>query len=473
MKSPPVLSVFLAAGLASAAVAAELAPGAAPVPRPMPVLHRDGSALSDAKPGLVLSYADVVEPVQKTVVTIVSSRTVHESVNPMLRQFFGDQLPEREGKEEGLGSGVIVSSDGYILTNNHVIEGAETLKVTLSDNRDFTCKVIGTDPKTDIAVVKIDARDLPAITLADSDKIRVGDIVFAVGNPLEVGQTVTMGIVSAKGRQTGLLDGVHGYENFIQTDAAINLGNSGGPLLDARGRLIGINTALIEAPGSESRGNIGIGFAIPANMAISVMQSLIATGTVARGYLGIDPLDLTSDVAEQLGLPKDASGVVISTVPTDGPAAKAGLRQYDVILSVNDQAVSSADQLHLMIGQMLPGAEVTLKLVRDGKPLTVALALGKADDNPDELVPGLEVSALTDDLRRKFGIDPRVSIGLVITKVADDAPSAGLQAGMVILSVNRVTVTDLGSARGLLHPGRNLLFIYDRGGHGFVVITVK
>ena len=223
------------------------------------------SATASRRP--VSSYADIVEPVEKAVVSIYSSKTIHQRVqaNPLLRQFFGD-IPDqdRESKEMGLGSGVIVSSDGYILTNNHVVEGADELTVVLSDGRKFTAKVVGADPKTDVAVVKIEATVLPAVTLADSDKLRVGDVVFAVGNPLGVGETVTMGIVSAKSRNVGILDDVAGYEDFIQTDAAINMGNSGGALVDAKGRFVGINSAIV----SPSRGNIGIGFAVPVNMAV-------------------------------------------------------------------------------------------------------------------------------------------------------------------------------------------------------------
>ena len=217
--------------------------------------------------GRVQSYADVLEPVQRAVVSVYSTKIIKEriAINPFFRQFFGN-IPdqERESRQEGLGSGVIVSADGYILTNNHVVEGADELKVTLADDRDFMAKVVGTDPKTDVAVLKIEAEGLPTVTLADSDKLRVGDVVFDVGNPLGVGQTVTMGIISAKGRsKLGLLENVSGYEDFIQTDAAINMGNSGGALVDARGRLIGINSAII----TPSRGSVGIGFAIPVNLA--------------------------------------------------------------------------------------------------------------------------------------------------------------------------------------------------------------
>jgi serine protease Do/serine protease DegQ len=479
MKSTLARYAFIPAlALAASAAPAPLAKDAPDAPKPLPVLRVDSSPVSDGKVALVTSYADVVEPVQKAVVSIYSTRTVHESsVNPFLRQFFGNQMPqqmpneERESKEQGLGSGVIVSPDGYILTNNHVVADADDLEVTLPepDDRKFKATLIGTDPKTDVAVIKIDATNLPTVTLADSDKLRVGDIVFAVGNPLEVGETVTMGIVSAKGRTVGLLEDVHGYENFIQTDAAINLGNSGGPLLDAKGRLVGINSAII----SPSRGNIGIGFAIPANMAVSVMQSLIATGTVSRGYLGVESGELKPDVADELGLPKDTKGVIINDVTPNSAASKGGLKASDVILAINDKPVSTMDELHFMIGQMLPGAKISVKIMRDGKPQTIALVLGKADEKPDELIAGISISGLTDDLRRKFSIDPRVGNGLVVTEVAEDSVNSDLQAGMVIIAINRVPVADLASARAVLHPGRNLLLLYDHGAHVFVVVTVK
>ena len=289
-----ILSTALAAAIGLAASARDSA--AATAPAKMPELKKDTTSVSEGKLTAISSYADIVEPVEKEVVSINSSRTIHERVqaNPLLRQFFGD-IPDqdRESKEMGLGSGVIVSSDGYILTNNHVVADADELTAVLSDGRKFTAKVVGADPKTDIAVVKIEATGLPAATFADSDKLRVGDVVFAVGNPLGVGETVTMGIVSAKSRNVGILDDVQGYEDFIQTDAAINMGNSGGALIDAKGRFVGINSAIV----SPSRGNIGIGFAVPVNMAINVMKSLIETGTVTRGFLGVIADPLTPDIA--------------------------------------------------------------------------------------------------------------------------------------------------------------------------------
>jgi len=479
--SMPPLRPLLAFGLLAALthpgfglVASDPAAGpAAPaVLRPAPVLRVDPSPVGEGRAGLVTSYADVVEPAEKAVVSVESTKTVHQrlTVNPMLRQFFGD-VPDqdKDDKETGLGSGVIVAPNGYILTNNHVVEGFESFKVTLKDGREFAAKVVGADPKTDVAVIKIEAAGLPVLTLADSDKLRVGDIVFAVGDPLDVGETVTMGIVSAKGRnKLGLLDDVEGYENFIQTDAAINLGNSGGALLDAKGRLVGINSAII----SPSRGNIGIGFAIPVNLAASVMTSLVETGTVRRGYLGVQTQGLTPDLAEQVGLPKDAAGTIVTDVLPGSPAAKAGVQRSDVILAVNDKPAPTLEDLHFMIGQMLPGARVTLRIIRDGKPQTISLLLRSLVNDPDELLPGVDAVALTDELRRKLELDSGVN-GVVVTTVAKDSPFAErLAVNMVIAEIGRVPVSDLPTARALLRPGRHLLFVYDHGGQEFVPIIV-
>jgi serine protease Do/serine protease DegQ len=438
-------------------------------------LKVDSAPITGGQTGPVASYADVVEPVERAVVSIYSSKTIHQRVeiNPLLRQFFGD-IPDQDrvSKQEGLGSGVIVTPDGYILTNNHVVEGADELKVSLPppDGREFTAKVIGADPKTDVAVVKIEATGLPTLTLADSDRLRVGDIVFAVGNPLAVGETVTMGIVSAKGRQIGLLTDISGYENFIQTDAAINMGNSGGALVDAKGRLVGINSAIL----SPSRGSIGLGFAIPVNLARSIMESLIETGTVTRGFLGVSTVDLTPDVAEGLGLPKGAKGVAVTEVTAGSPADRAGLKSYDAIVSFNGKPVVDRDSLRLMIAGMVPGSKVSLDVIRGGKPVALGVTLGTQTDNPDELLQGVSVAALTDDLRAKLGIDPRIA-GLVVTNVSEDSPYADrLAANMVIVQINRTPVSDLASARTLLvQPGRNLLLIYNNGGLGYVAVTVR
>ncbi|MEO5958013.1 MAG: Do family serine endopeptidase [Opitutaceae bacterium] len=463
--------------LSAAAVAATSVPAfaakaekkspAAPSKRPTVLI--DNTPVS-AKPGAVASYADVVEPVQKAVVSIYSTKIVRQRiVNPFGRLF--PQMPdqERESKLEGMGSGVIVSPDGYILTNNHVVEGADELKVKLTDDRDFTAKVVGADPKTDIAVIKVDASNLPVVTLADSSKLRVGDVVFAVGNPLDIGQTVTMGIISAKNRNVHILEDVGGYEDFIQTDAAINMGNSGGALIDARGRLVGINSAII----SPSRGNIGIGLAVPINLAASIMNSLVETGTVARGYLGISTDNLTSDLAEQLGLPRDTRGVAISEIFPDSAAEKADLKLADVIVAFNDQPVSSWEELRLTIAQQAPGSQVKLKIMRDGKERLVDVTLGNFAGQPNELFAGVDVKPLGNEDRRRLNLSSRVS-GLLITEVAADSPFRDtLPRDAVVVAINQTPVADLATAREVLHPGANLVLFSYRGRSQFVRITVE
>ncbi|MGH7943831.1 MAG: Do family serine endopeptidase [Opitutaceae bacterium] len=445
-----------------------------PSPAQKPAIQVDSTPTgSGGRAGLVMSYADVLEPAQKAVVSVYSTKIIKEriAINPFFRQFFGN-IPdqERESRQEGLGSGVIVSPDGYVLTNNHVVEGADELKITLADDRDFIGKVIGTDPKTDIAVLKIEGENLPTVTLADSDKLRVGDVVFAVGNPLGVGQTVTMGIVSAKGRsKLGLLENVSGYEDFIQTDAAINMGNSGGALVDARGRLVGINSAIL----SPSRGNIGIGFAIPVNLASFIMNSLVEHGAVARGYLGVSSDTVTPEVAEQLGLARDTRGVVITEIDPDSPAEKAGLKRADVILAINNHPISTWEELRLLVSQIVPETKAALTIVRDGRQRTVNVTLGKVIDNPNEFLAGVDVMPLTPEVRRRLGIQDTRITGLVITSVADDSPYRDrLAPSMVILELNRSPVPDLRTAREKLVTGRNLLAVYDGRGVRFVVVNV-
>jgi Do/DeqQ family serine protease len=456
------------------AYAASAKKGSSASSREKPAVRVDNTPINEGRsPGVVLSYADVLEPAQKAVVSVYSTKIVKEriSINPLIRQFFGN-IPdqERESRQEGLGSGVIVTSDGYVLTNNHVVEGADELKVTLADDRDFIAKVIGTDPKTDVAVLKIEGKNLPTVSFADSEKLRVGDVVFAVGNPLGVGQTVTMGIVSAKGRsKLGLLENVSGYEDFIQTDAAINMGNSGGALIDARGRLIGINSAIL----SPSRGNIGIGFAIPINLASFIMNSLVESGSVVRGFLGVTTDPVTPDIAEQLGIAKDTRGVVVSDIDPESPAEKAGLKRTDIILAINNHPIGTSEELRLIVSQIVPDTKVTLKVVRDGKPRNVDVTIGKVTENPNEFIEGVDVTSLTPEMRRRLGIqDPRIK-GLVITSVSEESPFRDrLAASMVILEVNRSPVPDLAAARAKLVPGRNLLAVYDGRAIRFVVVTV-
>ena len=346
-----------------------LAGKAAEVPvAPAPVVER----LADGAAG---SYAAIVDRVSPAVVTIRSQRTVRTSAqqlpdNPLFREFFGDRIPRQapERREGGMGSGVIVRADGYILTNHHVVDAAQQVDVELTDGRSLKAKVIGSDAPSDLAVLKVDAKNLQTLPLGDSDAVRVGDVVLAVGNPLGVGQTVTMGIVSAKGRSTGLGDG--SFEDFIQTDAPINRGNSGGALVNTRGELIGINSQIL----SPSGGNIGIGFSIPAEMAKNVMTQLIERGDVRRGRLGVTIQQITPDVAQGLGL-ASVNGALVNDVERGGPAANAGVLRGDVITALNGQPVKDSNTLRNEIAQLQPGTAAKLTVRRDGseRELTVTL----------------------------------------------------------------------------------------------------
>jgi Do/DeqQ family serine protease len=454
--------------LEKAAPKAEAPKAAVPAPVKKPVLKVDSTPISDLKSLVVTSYADSLDAIRPAVVSVYSSKVVRQQIPEFLRQY---GMKGSEQKQRGLGSGVIISTDGYIITNNHVVEEADELKVLLTDDREFTAKVIGTDPKTDVAIIKIDVEGLPAATLADSGKLRVGDVVFAIGNPLGVGQTVTMGIVSATNRRVRILEEVGGYEDFIQTDAAINQGNSGGALIDAHGRLVGINSAII----STSQGNIGIGFAIPINLASNIMHSLIETGTVSRGYLGVSTDTLNADMAESFNLKRDAKGVIITDLnPADGPAAKAGLKREDIIIAINDKLVTSRDDLRLIIAQTPPETKIAVKYIRDGKTETKEVVLGKLqDDNASdgELFTGVTVSPVTPELRKELHIDDRVD-GVVVTEVAENSPYRDvLPQGAVIEQLNRVPVTDLASAKRVLRDGRNLVFYYYRGVRRFITLN--
>jgi Do/DeqQ family serine protease len=320
--------------------------------------------------GIVTSFADVVSRVAPAVVTIHSQMRVRAPQqfpfrdDPFFRHFFGERgsvpNPPVEQRESALGSGVIVSPDGYILTNHHVIDGAEQIKVDLNDNRTVDAKVIGSDAPSDLAVLKIDAQSLPVLSLGDSDSVRVGDIVLAIGNPLGIGQTVTMGIISAKGRQTGLSNG--SFEDFLQTDAPINQGNSGGPLVSTNSELVGINSQIL----SPSGGSIGLGFAVPSNMARNVMDQLIKTGKVRRGQLGIVVQKVTSDIASSLGL-REAKGVLVSQVQPGSAAERAGIQRGDIITSLNGVEVNDPNVFRNQIASTLPGSEVRLKVLREGR----------------------------------------------------------------------------------------------------------
>ncbi|MCM3903134.1 MAG: Do family serine endopeptidase [Pyrinomonadaceae bacterium] len=326
--------------------------------------------------GPVVSYADIVSRVSPAVITIHSEMRVRAPQqypfmdDPNFRQFFGDRLPQQmpERRRSGLGSGVIISTDGYILTNHHVIDGAEQIKVDLNDNRTLDAKVVGFDPPSDLAVLKVEATNLPVLALGNSDRVRVGDVVLAIGNPLGIGQTVTMGIISAKGRQTGLSNG--SFEDFLQTDAPVNQGNSGGALVSTNSELIGINSQIL----SPSGGSIGIGFAIPSNMARTVTDTLVKTGKVRRGQLGIVVVRPNSDAAKELGI-KGNKGLVVVQVQPGGAAERAGLKKGDVITSLNGVEENDPNVFRNQVASTAPGSEVTLTILRDGRepPLSAKL----------------------------------------------------------------------------------------------------
>ena len=330
------------------------------------------------------SYADIVSRVSPAVITIHSELRVRAPQqypfmdDPMFRQFFGDRMPQQmpEQHRSGLGSGVIISTDGYILTNHHVVDGAEQIKVDLNDNRTLDAKVVGSDPLSDLAVLKIDATNLPVLALGDSDKVRVGDVVLAIGNPLGIGQTVTMGIISAKGRQTGVSSG--NFEDFLQTDAPINQGNSGGALVSTNSELVGINSQIL----SPSGGSIGIGFAIPSNMAKTITETLVKTGKVRRGQLGITVVRLNSQPAKDLGI-TETRGVGVAQVKPGSAADQAGLKKGDVITAFNGTEMNEPNVFRNLVAGTAPDTEVTLTIRRDGREQQVRARLGELVSVPD------------------------------------------------------------------------------------------
>jgi serine protease Do len=432
------------------------------------------SARLAAAPGAPPSFVPIAKSVMPAVVNISTSRVVRTPQmgegqspfdDPMFRHFFGDDFfrrfpMPRERRESSLGSGVIVSGDGYIVTNSHVVHKVDQIKVLLSDKREFTGKVIGTDPKTDIAVIKIEARSLPTIQWGDSDKLEVGEYVLAVGNPFGLNQTVTMGIVSAIGRaDVGITD----YEDFIQTDAAINPGNSGGALINARGELIGINTAIF----SRSGGYQGIGFAVPANLTRSIMDSLIKRGKVVRGYIGVSIAPVTPAVAKHLGI-KETRGAFVQEILPDGPAGKAGVKDGDVIVGFNGKSIDTPTTLRNIVAQTEIGKTVKLELLRDGKPVSVDIRIaeqpkdfGRRGEEEEEEEPGeegaegtafsgLEVRPLTPDIAEQLEL-PKGTAGVVVMGAAPDSVSAraGVRRGDVVIEINRMPVRNIADFKRL------------------------
>ncbi|HWT36554.1 MAG TPA: Do family serine endopeptidase [Paraburkholderia sp.] len=345
-------------------------------------------ALREVAPGIgggpaPTSYADAAQKAMPAVVNVFSSKDGSlpadpRTKDPLFRYFFGDRNARKQQEEPAanLGSGVIVSPEGYILTNQHVVDGADQIEVALADGRTATAKVIGSDPETDLAVLKINMTNLPTITLGRSDQARVGDVVLAIGNPFGVGQTVTMGIISALGRNHL---GINTFENFIQTDAPINPGNSGGALVDVSGNLLGINTAIY----SRSGGSLGIGFAIPVSTARSVLESIITTGTVTRGWIGVEPQDVTPEIAESFGL-EQKSGAIVAGVLKGGPADKAGIKPGDILVSVNGQDITDTTRLLNVIAQIKPGTDAKVHLVRKNKEMDLTVMIGKRPPPPKQ-----------------------------------------------------------------------------------------
>lgn len=438
----------------------------------------------------ILSFSEVVQRVNPSVVNIYTTRRVEVRRSPspfddpFFRRFFGEPFPggreqaPRSFEQQGLGSGVIVTSDGYILTNHHVIDGASEIRVKMMDNgAEHVARLIGSDQGTDIAVLKIEGENLPSLPFADSDSLEVGDLVLAVGNPFGLGHTVTMGIVSALGRaDVGIVD----YENFIQTDASINPGNSGGALVNSQGELVGINTAILSRTG----GNLGIGFAVPVNLARSIMDSLLAHGEVVRGFLGVSLQAITPELSEALGLASQR-GVLVNDITPDSPADVAGLKQGDVILRFRQTRVDTPRQLRLAVGSTLPGTEVTLEILREGEvrsiPVTlVALPdqegpLGRLDDTSFSALSGLHVREISEEDRTNFNLPANLS-GAIIERVEEGSVAArvGLQPGFVILEINRQRVHSAREAleisRRIDQDTRILLLVRTPRGNQFVVL---
>jgi serine protease Do len=433
---------------------------AGPEPKPSVTVRPVATApQSPITSGSARNFVEIAKIVKPTVVNISATRSGRGGEgfqgspfdDPFFRRFFGEEFFKREPrKERGQGSGVIVDANGLIITNNHVVNKADEIKVVLSDKREFKAKLIGTDTKTDVAVLKIESTGLPVIPWADSDQLEVGEFVLAVGNPFGLTQTVTMGIVSAVGRASM---GIAEYEDFIQTDAAINPGNSGGALVNVRGELVGINTAIF----SQTGGNMGIGFAVPSNLARSMMDQLVKTGKVVRGWLGVSIQELTPELATQFGI-RDTKGVLVSDIMDDSPAKKAGVERADVIVEFDGKPMDSPTHLRNAVAQTPIGKKVSLKIVRDKKPKTLDVTIAEqpksvaqagSEDNGDVTAPtgvlsDLEVRELTEELAGRYGLKSSER-GVVITRVkpGSTAEEMGVREGDIVVEVNRKPVTSL------------------------------
>jgi|SRR5579863_2561243 len=439
-------------------------------------------------------FVEISKRVTPAVVNISTTRMVKGDEgaspffdDPFFRRFFGDEsrrpgVPPRERKEQSLGSGVIVDPRGYIITNNHVVSKADEINVLMGDRREFKGKLVGSDPKSDIAVVKVEAKDLPTIPWADSTHLQVGEYVLAIGNSFGLNQTVTMGIVSAVGRaNVGIAD----YEDFIQTDAAINPGNSGGALVNIRGELIGINTAIF----TRSGGYMGIGFAVPSNMARSVMDSLIKTGKVVRGWLGISIQEVTPKLAKEFGLP-EAKGALVGEVLPKSPAERAGLKRGDILLEVNGKPIENTGQLRNLVADIPVGHKVKIKFFRDQKtqeieatieeqPKEIGKQPEKGEESPEptsNALSGVEVRNLTPEITGELGLPSDVQ-GVVVDRIetGSSAEEAGLQRGDVIIEVNRVLVRDIkeyNRAASKIKKDQSILLLVQRQGRS-IFLTIS
>ena len=441
----------------------------------------------------LVSYAGVLGQATPSVVAVYTSRIVSARESLTLPEFYRQfsrpiprAMPEeglnRERKERlGVGSGVIISADGYIVTNYHVVQGmrgreVDEILVRLNDGTEYVATLIGSDSKTDVAILKIEANaSLPAVTLADSDLLRVGDIVFAIGNPRDLGLTATQGIVSALERNRGgQILGAGSYENFIQTDAAINLGNSGGALVDAWGRLVGINTAIV----SSSGGSIGLGFAIPVNMVLNVASNLIKTGEVPRGMLGLFPDDLNREMADAFGL-ESTRGALVNQVQEDSPASRGGIRHGDIILKIDEREIDSAAELRLVVSQVLPGTKVAVTLIRQGKTMVLPITLGSltgkvgAINTDSSALKGVILRPLDDDLRDGYTI-PKYIDGVLVMEVDDDSPFVDkLEPLTVIIEINGNAVNSIdGIEENLVMNRQNRFYIWADGKKRFVILKL-
>jgi serine protease Do len=486
-----LFAAFFAGGMAGAALTAKTGHALFAAGNTIPMFIAAASPVQTGQVSFAGGFSAVAAKDLPAVVNIASTKIVRSQEagqlspffsDPFFRQFFGDQFtPQqrmpREEREHSLGSGVIVSPDGYILTNNHVVEGATEIKITIGDKRDFKARVIGTDPKTDIAVLRVEATSLPTIAFGDSSKVRVGDFALAIGNPFGLNQTVTMGIVSATGR--GNL-GIEDYEDFIQTDASINPGNSGGALVNVNGELIGINTAILSGG---SGGNQGIGFAIPINMARQVMEQILKSGKVTRGYLGAWIQPVTPAIAKAFGL-SQPRGALLGDVEPGGPAGKSGLQRGDIILQMDGQPIIDTREFRLKIAMMKPGTTVKLRVSHNGVERDVSVVLGELpaqaaavqgkEGTPSEALQGLSVDDLTPQIARQLGL-PAKTPGVVVTGVESGsaAEEADLRRGDVIEEVNHKPVRSVNEfSNAISQMGKqSVLLLINRGGNTLYVVV--